>query len=414
MKEKSQSALGAAAGRNILLIQLFQFLKGLQLFGAVTVPFYLEWGRLDYTRMFTLEASFALFMFLLEVPTGWIADRFGRKRSLIIGVIIAGASFVMFGLTRSYPLFFVANFLCAVGATCVSGADQALVYDTLLWADRAAEGRRVLSRMQAITTTAMLVGFPLGSFVAGSGLVSRPQSLALVFIMSGVALMLSAVPLLLVTEPPRAETVRHPLREGIEGVRSLLRPGALRSFTLNYALISATGFFMFWFYQSLAREAALPVALNGPLGAGINLLGMLLLWTAPRLERRLGLPRLLLTTAVLPGVLYLGLGALGSHRMAALSLPAAFVIVGMKLLRAPLLSDLINRQVESRNRATMLSGVSMLERGVIFMLYPIIGAAADRSLSIAFIALGGATLLFAALSRLPAEMRGSGAEPPNS
>jgi hypothetical protein len=86
----------------------------------------------------------------------------------------------------------------------------------------------------------------------------------------------------------------------------------------------------------------------------------------------------------------------------------------MKLLRAPLLSDLINRQVESRNRATMLSGVSMLERGVIFMLYPIIGAAADRSLSIAFIALGGATLLFAALSRLPAEMRGSGAEPPNS
>jgi hypothetical protein len=196
------------------------------------------------------------------------------------------------------------------------------------------------------------------------------------------------------------------LREGIEGLRTLLAPGELRRCTLNYALISATGFFMFWFYQSFAREAALPVAANGPLGAGLNLLGMFLLWYAPRLETRWGLSRLLSTTAVLPGLLYLGLAALGRYRVPALVFPAAFLIVGMKLLRVPLLlSDLINRLVESRNRATMLSGVSMLDRAIIFALYPLVGVAADRSLSSAFLGLGTATLLFAALSRLPSGAR---------
>src|SRR5262249_26775355 len=121
----------------------------------------------------------------------------------------------------------------------------------------------------------------------------------------------------------------------------------------------------------------------------------------------IGLPRMLLASALVPGVLYL---ALGLVRAPAFALPAAMVISGMKLLRGPLLSDLINRLVESRNRATVLSGVSMLQRAVLFLLYPVVGWAADRSLPVAFAGLGAATLLFAALSRLPAEASFSAAQ----
>ena len=378
--------------RNLRLIYVFQLLKSLQLFGAVTVPFYLEWGGLDYTRMFVLEGAFSFFVFVLEVPTGTIADRFGRKWSLVLGAAFSGIAFAMFGLVRSYPWFFVANLLCAVGETCISGADQALIYDTLLVANRAAEARRALTRVQAIGNTGMLVGFPLGSLLAGASFLPRPQSLALVFFLSGVVFALAVVPLFFITEPARAEPMRYPLREGVEGVRLLLAPGRLRRLTFSYATISATGFFMFWFYQSLAREVALPLTWNGPVGAGLNLLGMILLWNAERLERRLGLTRLLTITAVLPGLLYLGLAI---FRPPVFAFSAAFVIVGMKLLRAPLLSDLINQLVESRNRATTLSGVSMIERAVVFTLYPLVGLAADRSLSLAFAGLGMVTLLFA-------------------
>ena len=91
------------AARNLRLLYAFQALRSLELFGAISVPFYLEWGGLDYTRMFVLEGAFALFMFVLEVPTGTIADRFGRKWSLVAGALFSGAAFMMFGLVRSYP-----------------------------------------------------------------------------------------------------------------------------------------------------------------------------------------------------------------------------------------------------------------------------------------------------------------------
>jgi MFS family permease len=378
--------------RNLRLLYAFQALKSLQLFGAVTVPFYLEWGGLDYTRMFLLEGAYSLFMFVLEVPTGTIADRFGRKWSLVAGSLFSGASFAMFGLVRSYPLFFVANLLCALGATCISGADQALLYETLVENHRTDDSRRVLARYQAIGSAALMIGFPLGSLLAGAPFVPRPRSLALVFIVSGAAFLLSSIPALLVAEPARKEKLRHPLREGIEGVRLLLAPGELRRLAVNYATISATTFFMFWFYQSLARDAALPIGANGALGAALNLLGMILLWKAAWLEDRFGLSGLLLGTALLPGVCYLGMAV---WRPPGFALSAAFVIVGMKLLRAPLLSDLINRLADSRRRATLLSGVSMLERAVVFLLYPLVGLAADRSLSLAFAALGIFTLAFA-------------------
>jgi MFS family permease len=398
------TSAGTSLTRDLRLLYLFSFLKNAMLFGAVTVPFYLEWAGLDYTRMFLLEGAYSLFMFLLEVPTGTIADRFGRKWSLVTGALFAGAAFMMFGIVRSYALFFVANFLCAVGATCISGADQALLYDRLLAAGRGDDGRRVLARYQAFGSAGIMIGFVLGSLLAGSRLLPRPRSLALVFLASGVVFLLAVVPMLFVHEPARGEKLRHPLREGWEGMRALLAPGELRRLALNYATLSATGFFMFWFYQSLAAEAAVPLAANGVLGAGLNLLGMLLLWKVATLEKRLGLSRLLLGSALVLGLGYLGLAC---FRPAVFALPAAFVIVGMKLLRAPLLTDLINRLVDSRRRATILSGVSMLERGVVFLLYPLVGLAADRSLSLAFAGLGAVSLLFALGLRHASESKAS-------
>jgi MFS family permease len=286
----------------------------------------------------------------------------------------------------------VANFLCAVGEACTSGADQALLYDRLLVAERADDGRRVLARYQAFGSAGIMIGFVLGSLIASAGLLPRPRSLALVFFLSGVVFLLAAVPVLFLREPARTEPLKNPLREGLDGMRTLLAPGELRRLALNYATVSATGFFMFWFYQSLAREAHVPLAANGFLGAGLNLLGMLLLWKVAVLEKRIGLRRLLLGSALWLGLGYLSLSV---FRPPAFALPVAFVIVGMKLLRAPLLNDLMNKLIDSRRRATILSGVSMLERAVVFLLYPLVGLAADRSLSWAFAGLGVITLLFA-------------------
>ena len=72
-------------------------------------------------------------------------------------------------------------------------------------------------------------------------------------------------------------------------------------------------------------------------------------------------------------------------------------------MRSPILSDFMNKHIESRNRATVLSGVSMLEKIIVMILYPIIGLLADFSLWATFLFLGIATLIFSLMNRIESE-----------
>jgi hypothetical protein len=80
-----------------------------------------------------------------------------------------------------------------------------------------------------------------------------------------------------------------------------------------------------------------------------------------------------------------------------------FIIIGLKMMRSPVLSDFMNKYIESRNRATVLSGVSMLEKIIIMILYPIVGLLADYSLWTTFLFLGIATLVISLINRIEAE-----------
>ena len=64
---------------NIWKMYLLNFLRNLTFFGAVAVPFYLDWAKIDYTKIFILEDTFMFWIFVLEIPTGVVADKFGRK-----------------------------------------------------------------------------------------------------------------------------------------------------------------------------------------------------------------------------------------------------------------------------------------------------------------------------------------------
>ncbi len=385
--------------RNIFLLMIFELLKSTQFFGAIAVAFYLDHAHVDYTRIFLLEGFFVASVFLLEVPTGVIADKFGRKVSLLLGTLFSGAGFVLFGLVNNYGVFFIANFLCAVGMTLFSGADNALLYDTLLAAGKTDQGRHYQARYSAMSSMGMMIGPLAGSLFAGSTILAYPASLPVIFIASGVMFFLAGFAALTLTEPPRHEKVENPVLEGIKGFLTLFKHKKLRGYAVNATLISAVTFFIFWFYQSLTRVANLPVWINGFVCAGFNGFGMILLWNAARLEKLAGLNRLLILTAVLPGVLFLVLGGLTTT--AAVTIPVIFLIAGLKMLRGPLLTDLMNSQIESRNRATVLSGVSMMERAFIGILYPVVGFIADKSLPSVFFLLGGAALLITIVTRIP-------------
>ncbi|HOT47334.1 MAG TPA: hypothetical protein PLM53_04025 [Spirochaetota bacterium] len=72
-------------------------------------------------------------------------------------------------------------------------------------------------------------------------------------------------------------------------------------------------------------------------------------------------------------------------------------------MSSPLLSDHMNRHIESGNRATVLSGVSMIERVIIMVMYPVTGLLADHSLAAAFLFLGTTGVAFSFIVKVEAD-----------
>ena len=68
-------------------------------------------------------------IFLFEVPTGVVADTYSRRLSIIIGMILAGLSLVIFGLVAVYWVIVLAVILRGIGGTFMSGAWEAWITD---------------------------------------------------------------------------------------------------------------------------------------------------------------------------------------------------------------------------------------------------------------------------------------------
>ncbi len=388
---------------NIYKMYFINLAKNMMFFSSVTVPFFLDWAKIDFTRIFLLEASFSFWMFALEIPTGIIADKYGRKYSLALGGLFSAASFALFGLVNSYQVFFLAEFICALGFTLLSGADRALLYDTFIAVGEEEKSMKYFSRYETAGMIGIIIGLIGGSTMADAPAMAYPAGLPLTFLLSGAVLLIVFVISFTLKEPDRKKSGEAFLRQGISGFMYIFQNSRLRAFSFNYTFISAATFFMFWFYQPLLKSAGIGLLYYGIVGAAFNLFAIALMNGIGGAEKLLGINRLLFLTAFIPGVLYCGL-FFSAH--AAYALCAILLVTGLRQMRVPLLSDYMNRHIGSENRATVLSGVSMIERIVIMVMYPVAGLLADHSLAVAFLFLGISTVLFSFILEVGADEMG--------
>jgi MFS family permease len=380
---------------NIAIAYLASCLKNLHFFGALAVPYFIDWLGIDFTRAFLLQAWFLFWVSALEIPTGVVADKFGRKLSVSLGCLLFGADMLVFGLARTYPVLFVGEFFCAVGMTLISGAEQALLYDSLIELGLEDKARHYFARYEAAGTLGLVISLPVGSYIGGHR--GQPGMLAIPFVMTAVSGVLAAVAYYSMTEPPRTKPKHGFIRMGVEGLRTLFVHTELRAYTLNAVTISAVTFFVFWLYQPVLLRTGVALPWLGVVAAGFNLFSTLLLAQSTTLERSVGLRRLLFLTAILPGALF---AALALTRRVDAIVAVLFLLVGCRMLRIPLLNGLINRHIESENRATVTSAASLVERFVTFALYPIVGWLMDVSVDRTLFLLGGLCTLFALATKL--------------
>ena len=97
----------------------------------IVVIFFQSHG-LSMKEVFLLQSVYSIAIVILEIPSGYLADVIGRKNSITIGTVLGFIGFSIYIFTGDFWGFLVAEIIMGFGQSMISGADSAILYDTLL------------------------------------------------------------------------------------------------------------------------------------------------------------------------------------------------------------------------------------------------------------------------------------------
>ncbi len=164
--------------RNIPLFIAFRLLFNARFYYPIFAVIQLDYG-LTMAQFAILNAVWAASIVLLEVPSGALADRLGRKRMVVGAAILmvlemAIIAFVPFGNpTIVFWAWVINRILSGAAEASASGADEALAYDSIPVAEQKSRWPKVLARLMALSSFAFVAAMLIGSAVYDADLVNN-------------------------------------------------------------------------------------------------------------------------------------------------------------------------------------------------------------------------------------------------
>ena len=222
----------------------------------VVVPFMESFG-LGMTEIYQLQAIFAISVVLLEVPSGYLADLFGRKSSLVLAGVFHGTAFTVLAQSENFWGFVVFELLAALGNSFYSGSDVALIYDTQEALGEDAEDSSMLGRKLMWSQVGETVAAPLGGLLVLGG-VTWPA-----LVNAWVAWIPLLVALTLV-EPPRRK-LEHRHRENLGRLLKIIfRSEAILRWTfVSLVCYGLTTLMAVWAFQGYWISMQVPLVWFG-------------------------------------------------------------------------------------------------------------------------------------------------------
>src|SRR3970040_146780 len=272
------------AALNIRRFYGYRFIVNFQLWMPIWVISLPHERGLTLAQIFLLEALFELMFIAFEVPTGVVADRWGRKFSMLLGAIGTVGAVALFAFAPSFWWVALSYLAWAISLTLMSGADMAFVHDSLATQQREGDFARVVGRGNAFAMAAFIVSATIGAPLAALTNLTVP-------VVVSIALAALTLPVVLTFhEPKRRETGPSPgyfalMRRGVG--YALTRP-RLRAVILLGALVQGLAFAGMTLPHPLLAHHGVPIGAFGLLITALNISAMSGALLSHRIAARLG------------------------------------------------------------------------------------------------------------------------------
>ncbi|MFT5509994.1 MAG: MFS family permease [Hyphomicrobiaceae bacterium] len=343
---------------NIRLYPWFQFFRSLLFWQAIWFLYFQK--ELSAAEAILLAAIYDISTTALEVPSGYMSDRLGRRVTLIIAVAVKILGALLLGFGDTFVVFALAQILLGASAAFASGTDTSLLYESLTREKRAHEIQTHEQRAWRFGFTGLALSAVLGGLL---GAIAPMWA----FLATAVA---AVIALIIATrfEEPAHTTENTPARAKPTQFAAIAE--AMRQPTLAWLFFLAAGMYTFShvpfvFGQPFILEAinASKLGLDASIVSGSVVATMMLIsvatsWLAPTLQKQFGVGRVfMLALAMQAGLI--GCLAITNH-------PAAIALLFLRMvpdsLARPYILARIHPLLGDDNRATYLSVQSFCGR----------------------------------------------------
>ena len=372
---------------NIWKIYVMTFFNSFFFMSGVLIPFFTDWGGLSLSQTLSLQSIFMVACFAFEFPSGALADRFGKKKSLCFSFCFASLGFFTYGITPDFKIFALAEILLALGISLTSGTISSFVSSTLKELGKSHLRKKVLGRTASFSMAGILISAPLGGIIAHY--YGLRETMFLTVFSPIFALMIG-----LTLIEPRNGNKRKTFLEIIKaGALCFKQSKALRRLAIDRVVVQILCFFLIWIYQPLLKQEGVLIIYFGIVHAAICISQIVILNNFSCLERICGSKKNYLFFSSLICALSFCLIGFASTGLF-WKILAILIISGFGLSRKILLDNYMLEHTEEAYQTTALSFVEMFRKIITAILYPLIGLLMEHSINYTFLCIGIILLIF--------------------
>lgn len=332
------------------LLNIFLFANG------ILISYYKNVG-LSYTQIFIIGVVYEVFNFLLEIPSGFIADLWSRKWCVTIGHLISGLSFVIiYFAPKTFLTFLFWSFLSAISSSLNSGTYTAIIYDSLFIQKQETEYMRIQAKINAIVLIAQTIALVIGGYIADN------LGFEIILLISGIAGISQAIVFTFVKEPEihtlnRKETIRldDKIKEGLQKIKKIYK-----NLINNVSVLLISGFSILFYISSgyintIQQPFFISIGFNSYITisiilALINVFSALCLFIYGKIVHK-SKPCLIIYQALIFSIGIISLGLIHSKNI----IINFFILNSILEIGNITLLELFNKKIPSSSRATLIS-----------------------------------------------------------
>jgi MFS family permease len=353
---------------NIWKLNLFQIFKGMFFSVPVIFLFWQDFG-LSTFQIMLLQSIFSISIVIFEIPTGYLADFYSRKKMIILMGFSSFLAIFVYSVSSNFWGFLIGEIFFALASALGSGTISAFVYDTLLEIKKERQYKKIWGNMIFLGTVSLAVSGILGGLVASFDLRST--------IHLSIPAFLLLLPLAFSLEEPKRKKMlikENYLKEIFIIIKNVFEVKIWLKWLLVYSgIVFALNQAVFWLYQPYFQFSGLDIFWFGFVFAGFHVFSAFSSKYAYKIENKIPKRFSLISLIFLLALSYFLMWKV----VFVLSFLFCFIQQFVRGFRLVVVDDYINSVTSSEIRATVLSIEGFIGKLFYAMILPLIGLIVD-------------------------------------